>query len=74
MITIYSTPTCFYCKKAKELFHKKGCEFQEKNVAIDLDARKEMFEKSGQMGVPVIEINGEVMIGFDESKINNLLK
>lgn len=73
-ITIYSTPSCTYCTLAKNFFNKNGVQFTEHNVATDLAKRKEMIEKTGQMGVPVIEIDGEVVIGFDEAKLSSVLK
>jgi glutaredoxin-like YruB-family protein len=73
-VTIYSTPTCVYCGLAKTFFKEKSIPFVEHNVATDLAKRKEMIDKTGQMGVPVIEVNGEVIVGFDESKIESALK
>lgn len=64
-VTIYSTPNCTYCKMAKEFFKENGVEYTEHDVAADLEARKEMVDKSEQMGVPVIDIDGEVIVGFD---------
>jgi glutaredoxin len=58
---------------AKNFFKKNGVEFTEHNVATDLTKRKEMIEKTGQMGVPVIEVNGEIVIGFDETKLRSVL-
>jgi glutaredoxin-like YruB-family protein len=72
-VTIYSTPSCTYCTLAKNFFKKNGVEFTEHNVATDLAKRKEMIEKTGQMGVPVIEVNGEIVIGFDENKLRSAL-
>ena len=72
-IEIYSTPTCPYCVMAKEFFKEKGVEFTDYNVAEDQDKAKEMIEKSGQMGVPVIDIDGEIMVGFDKAKIEALI-
>ncbi len=73
-VTIYSTPTCPYCLQAKEFFKEKGVEYTEINVAEDQDKAKEMMDKSGQMGVPVIDIDGEIIVGFDKTKIEGLLK
>jgi len=73
-VTIYSTPTCPYCQQAKEFFKEKGVEYTEINVAEDQDKAKEMMDKSGQMGVPVIDIDGEIIIGFDKAKIEALIK
>ncbi len=73
-VKIYSTPTCPYCVTLKEYLKDKGVEFEDLNVAVDLQARKEMVDKSGQMGVPVVDIDGEIIIGFDKEKINKILK
>ena len=73
-VKIYSTPTCPWCKKAKEFFEEKGVKYTEIDVSEDEKARDEMVEKSGQMGVPVIEIDGEMLIGFDQEKIEKLLE
>ncbi len=72
-VEIYSTPTCHFCHLAKDFFSEKGVKYQEYNVATDLDKRREMVEKSGQMGVPVIDIAGEVVVGFDEEHITKIL-
>ena len=73
MIKIYTTPTCAYCKMAKEYFKSKNFEYEEYNVATDTSKQKEMIEKTGQFGVPVIDIDGKIIIGFDRTKINELL-
>jgi glutaredoxin-like YruB-family protein len=73
-ITIYSTPSCHFCLLAKEWFKEKGVEFKDVDVSRDHDAAKEMIEKSGQMGVPVVEINGELIIGFRPDVFEGLLK
>ena len=72
-ITIYSTPTCHFCHAAKDFFKEKGIEYTEKDVSTDLEARQEMLDKSGQMGVPQILIGEELIVGFDQSKIEELL-
>jgi len=72
-ITIYSTPSCVYCNMAKDFFKSKGLEYTEYNVASDLPRRKEMIDKTGQMGVPVIQIDNDVVVGFDESKLGSML-
>jgi glutaredoxin 3 len=72
-VTIYSTPTCVYCKAAKELFEEHKVAFEEKDVAQDDAAREAMIQKSGQMGVPVIDIDGEIVIGFNKNKLTELL-
>ena len=73
VVTIYSTPTCPHCIHAKDYFKQKGIEYTDKNVATDMDARVEMKAKSNQMGVPVIDVDGEVVIGFDRGKLEILL-
>ncbi|OGZ43908.1 MAG: NrdH-redoxin [Candidatus Ryanbacteria bacterium RIFCSPHIGHO2_02_FULL_45_17b] len=72
-VAIYTTPTCVYCKMAKELFGEHGIEYTEYNVAQDAEKRNELIERTGQMGVPVITIDNEVVIGFDEEKLRVLL-
>ena len=72
-VKIYSTPTCHFCHMAKDYFQENKIEYTEFNVAEDAEKRAEMMEKTGQMGVPVIEIGDEVIIGFNESKIKELL-
>ncbi len=72
-ITIYSTPTCPHCIHAKEYFKQKGVEYTDKNVSADLEARMEMKAKSNQMGVPVIDVDGTIVIGFDRAKLETLL-
>jgi len=73
-VIIYSTPNCVYCKMAKDFLTKNNIAFDDRNVATDLASRKEMFDKSHQMGVPVIDIDGEIIVGFDKDTIKNLLK
>jgi glutaredoxin-like YruB-family protein len=72
-VTIYSTPTCHFCHAAKELFTEKNIAFNDYNVATDLEKRKEMIDKSGQMGVPVIIVGDKVVVGFDEMQLRELL-
>ncbi len=72
-ITIYSTPTCVYCNMAKTFFKANNVAFTDYNVATDLAKRKEMIDKTGQMGVPVIDVNGEIVIGFNEEKLKSTL-
>ena len=72
-VTIYSTPTCHFCHMAKDFFKEKGVEFEDFNVGSDLEKRKEMMDKSGQMGVPVILIEDQIIVGFNKSKIMDLL-
>lgn len=70
---IYTTPTCVYCKMAKDFFQKNSVEYEEKNVATDAAARDAMIQKSGQMGVPVIEIDEKIIIGFDQPRLKEAL-
>jgi len=72
-VVVYSTPTCPYCKRAKDYLSRKGIPFVGHNVAQDRDAAKEMIQKSGQMGVPVITIDGEVAVGFNQILLDKLL-
>ena len=72
-VKIYTTPSCIYCKMAKEFFKKNGVNYEEYNVAEDANARKEMVDKSHQLGVPVIDIDGEIVVGFDRDGLAKLL-
>ncbi len=72
-VTIYSTPTCTYCQHAKAFFKEHGIAYTEYNVGADTEKRKEMVEKSGQLGVPVIDIDGAVTVGFDEETLASAL-
>jgi glutaredoxin-like YruB-family protein len=72
-ITIYTTPTCGYCKMAKEFFKNHNVDYEEKDVSVDQAAVEEMIHKSGQMGVPVIDIDGQIVVGFNEEKLSSLL-
>ena len=74
MIKIYTTPTCPWCKKTKDFLKKNNVEFKEIDVSTDKSAQKEMIDKSGQMGVPVVDIDGELIIGFNLDKIKEKLK
>jgi glutaredoxin 3 len=68
-VTIYSTPTCHFCQMAKEFFAEKGVEYTAYDVAADADKRTEMINLTGQLGVPVIQIGDDIMVGFDREKI-----
>ena len=68
-ITIYSTPTCHFCHMAKDLLKEKGISYTDFDVASDIEKRQEMIQKSGQMGVPVIFVGDELIIGFDKEKL-----
>ena len=73
MILIYTTDSCPWCVKAKEYLKSKNVPYQEFNVAEDMDAREAMVSKSKQMGVPVLDINNTIIIGFDREAIDNAL-
>ena len=72
-VTIFSTPTCHFCHLAKDFFTENNIAFTDNDVAIDLVKRQEMIELTGQMGVPVIKIDDDIVIGFDERKVRELL-
>lgn len=72
-VTVYSTPTCSWCHAAKEHFRTHGIAFEDVDVAADMSRAREMVEKSGQYGVPVIDIDGEIIVGFDRGRIDTLL-
>jgi glutaredoxin-like YruB-family protein len=72
-VTVYSTLTCPYCRMAKEYLNSRKIQFRDINVGADKDAAMEMVKKSGQMGVPVIEINGKLIVGFDRDAIDAAL-
>lgn len=72
-IIVYSTTTCPWCHKAKEYLTSKGVQFEDINVGLDQKKAEEMFEKSGQMGVPVIDVNGTIIVGFDEAAMEEAL-
>lgn len=72
-IIVYSTPTCHFCHMAKDFFTENGLSFTDYDVQTDLEKRQEMAEKSGGMAVPVFDIDGEVIVGFDKEKIAALV-
>lgn len=72
-VLIYTTPACGYCRMAKAFFAENNIAYEEKNVAEDIFARDDMVEKSGQMGVPVIDVRGQIVIGFNKPKLSELL-
>lgn len=72
-VIIYTTPFCTYCRMAKSFFTKHNVSYEEKNIAEDDAAREEMVRKSGQLGVPVIDVAGHITIGFDEKALSKLL-
>lgn len=71
---IYTTPSCMWCQKAKDYFKAQEIEFTEIDVSRDRQQAQEMIRKSGQMGVPVIDIEGEIILGFDQPSINRVLE
>ncbi len=73
MITVYSTTHCPYCKLAKEYLDQKGASYKEVNVQEDDEAAAEMIRKSGQMGVPVLDMDGKIIVGFDRGAIDEAL-
>ena len=73
-VSIYTTPTCSYCTMAKNYFRENGIRFTEYNVAQDLRRADEMVRKSGQMGVPVLDINGRIIVGFNKPQIEQALR
>ena len=72
-VVSYSTPTCLYCKRAKDYISQTGIPYAERNVAQDREAANEMIRKSGQMGVPVITIDDKVVVGFNQVLLDKLL-
>jgi glutaredoxin 3 len=72
-VTIYTTPTCAYCKMAKEFFKNNNVQYEEKDVVADAAARDSMIAKSGQMAVQVIEVDGKIIVGFDQPKLKEAL-
>ncbi len=72
-VKIYTTPSCVYCKMTKEFFAANKVQYQEFNVAADAKAREEMIQKSGQFGVPVTDIDGQIVIGFDRARLTGFL-
>lgn len=74
MIKIYTTQTCPYCVMAKDYFKQKGVQYEEFDVSSDEKAREELMKKSNQMGVPVIDIDGAVIVGFNRAEIDKALK
>ncbi len=73
-VTLYTTPTCTYCTKAKKYLRENRITFREYNVAKDMRRADEMVKKSGQMGVPVIDIHGKIIVGFNQPEIERALR
>ncbi len=74
MTKIYSTPTCVYCKTLKGYFKKNDIDFEDIDISKDESQLQKMIKDSGQMTVPVVDIDGEIIVGFDKEKIDRLLK
>ncbi len=72
-VTIYTTPTCHFCQMSKEFFKENNISYSEINVAADAEKRQEMIQKSGQMGVPVILVGDDLVVGFDKRRLSELL-
>lgn len=73
-ITLYTTPSCTYCRKAKQWFQENRIKFNEYDVSRDQRRADEMVRKSGQMGVPVIDVNGRIIVGFNQPEIEKALR
>ena len=72
-VTVYSTATCPYCIRAKQFLKDNNITFENFDVSTDQEKTQEMIRKSGQMGVPVLDIDGEIIVGFDKAKIKEVL-
>lgn len=72
-VKVYSTPACPYCIRTKQFLKEHNIEFEDIDVSTDQDKAQEMVEKTGQMGVPVIDIEGEIIVGFDKDAISKTL-
>jgi len=72
-VKVYSTPTCLYCIRAKQFLKDNAVSFQDIDVSVNQEAAQEMIKSSGQMGVPVIDIDGELIVGFDKDRIKKAL-
>ena len=73
-VKVYTTATCSWCKKTKEWLKDNKIEYEEFDVGTDKEKGKEMIDKSGQMGVPVLDINGTIIVGYDVDKMKQALK
>lgn len=73
-VTVYTTPTCSFCNKVKKYLKENRVTFKEYNIAKDKKRADEMVKKSGQMGVPVLDVHGKIIVGFDVSKIDKALR
>jgi len=73
-VIVFSTPTCSFCNMAKQYFRQKGVKFKDVDVSRDPTAARDMVRRSGQQGVPVIDIGGKIVVGFDRGKIEKYLR
>jgi glutaredoxin 3 len=73
-VKMYTTPTCHFCQDAKKFFKENDVEYEEVDVSQNEEARNEMIEKSGQFGVPVIDVDGEIIVGYDKPELKKVLK
>lgn len=73
-VIVFSTPTCTYCNRAKHYFRQQGVRFRDVDVSKDPAAARDMVRRSGQQGVPVIDINGKIVVGFNKPEIDKLLE
>jgi len=74
MVKVYSTPTCPYCRMFKQFLTENNVEFEDVDVSVNQKMAHEVIQKSGQMGVPVLDIDGRIVVGFDKTRIKQLLK
>jgi len=72
-VSVYTTPTCSYCRMVKDYFRQRGVKFREYDVSRDQRKAEEMLHKSRQAGVPVIDFNGKIIVGFDRTQIDRLI-
>jgi len=73
-VKCYSTPTCPWCKRAREFLKRNNIQYTEINVSGNREASQEMIKKSGQMGVPVIDVDGKIVVGYDEEELKKALR
>jgi glutaredoxin-like YruB-family protein len=73
-VKVYSTPSCPWCTEAKNYLSSKHVQFEDIDVSRNMEAAREMVQKSGQRGVPVLDINGSIVVGFDQAAIDTLLR
>jgi len=73
VVTVYTTPTCGWCTAVKDYLSSRDIDFEEVDVAADMDKAREMVERSGQYGVPVVDVDGEMVVGFDRDRLDALL-